>query len=418
MSLENKWEVILNQIGTYKEEFNRSYKCLNIKTKPTKQTFERHFQILEKTYNEIRALLHVNFNRLSTEHKKEALDIFGKLRDRLLRLSGRYKLRIFIPKTIDRVLDVNVLDENLESADSAESDSENSGSDSFSSADLDIKMPLNTIDFLNLATKILPDFDGKPENLTRFLDAINLAKTQSAGHEETLVSIIKTKLTGSTRNVISDEQTVDAIVATLKKKIKGESTEVISAKILNVKQNSKSANAFTAEIEELTKSLENAFISDGVPHDLAQKYSTQTAIKALSSNAANDKVRLVMQAGQFSNMNEAVAKFVSTSTEMGQSAHVFRYQSNRAKNRQNFNRSNSNNRSRNPRYRGNSNRNQMNRYRYRTGNQGYQSNVYQRSMGRNNNNGNVHFLSNNPHPHPNNHLAPSQLGDLPDLVVG
>lgn len=84
---------------------------------------------------------------------------------------------------------------------------------------------------------------------------------------------------------------------------------------MNVKQANKNANTYINEVEELTKSLQSAYITDGLTPPLAEKYSTKAAIKAITTNACNEKVKLIMQSGQFNNMNEAVAKFVNCCTE-------------------------------------------------------------------------------------------------------
>ena len=80
---------------------------------------------------------------------------------------------------------------------------------------------------------------------------------------------------------------------------------------MNTKQNNKTANTYCVEIESLTKSLENAYISDGLTTDLASKYATQVAVKALTKNGNIDNVKFIMEAGQFRDMNQVVTKFVN-----------------------------------------------------------------------------------------------------------
>ena len=108
--------------------------------------------------------------------------------------------------------------------------------------------------------------------------------------------------------------------------VKGESVEVISAKLLNLQQKNKTANQYTQEVEKLAKALEGAYISEGLTLTQANKYSTTTAVKAMTKNCSNDKIKLIMQAGTFTNMNDAVSKFVNSCTEItGQSNTVLYY---------------------------------------------------------------------------------------------
>jgi len=65
----------------------------------------------------------------------------------------------------------------------------------------------------------------------------------------------------------------------------------------------------------MTKALEGAYITDGLSLELARSYSTQHAVKAMTKNCTIDKVKLIMQAGTFSTMNDAVSKFVNSVTE-------------------------------------------------------------------------------------------------------
>lgn len=164
------------------------------------------------------------------------------------------------------------------------------------------------------AAKLLPDFDGKPENLQSFLDAISLVDLIKGDHEGVAVNLVKTKLKGVARTLISDEATLEAVAERLKSAVKGETPKVLQAKLMAARQNSKSANSYIKEIEDLTKSLAAAYIGDGMSHSMAERYSTDSAVKALVKNASNERVKVIMESGNFTSMNEVVAKFVDSST--------------------------------------------------------------------------------------------------------
>ena len=88
--------------------------------------------------------------------------------------------------------------------------------------------------------------------------------------------------------------------------MKSESVEVLSVKAINLKQGSTTANIYCYEVEDLTKSLENTYISDGLSSELASKYSLQIAVKGLTKNCSIDKVKLIMEADEFNSMDEFV----------------------------------------------------------------------------------------------------------------
>jgi len=55
----------------------------------------------------------------------------------------------------------------------------------------------------------------------------------------------------------------------LKNKVKGESEDVDSAKLLNLQQRQKTVSQYVQEVEKLAKALEGAYINDGLTSDLA-----------------------------------------------------------------------------------------------------------------------------------------------------
>jgi len=49
------------------------------------------------------------------------------------------------------------------------------------------------IDFINTASKLIPAFDGKAENKTSFIDALQIIESIKGEHEQLAVYIIKSK---------------------------------------------------------------------------------------------------------------------------------------------------------------------------------------------------------------------------------
>ncbi|KAK9712761.1 hypothetical protein QE152_g24754 [Popillia japonica] len=154
-------------------------------------------------------------------------------------------------------------------------------------------MALSTIEFFNLASKLVPlefdgsfdklqsfldslallqEFDGSFDKLQSFLDSLALLQANSEGHADRALAFVKTRLTGKARELINDDMTIDDILKALKSNIKGESSKVVSAKLLNLKQNFKGTSKFATEIESLATSLKRAYITEGVPNVVAQMH--------------------------------------------------------------------------------------------------------------------------------------------------
>lgn len=325
------WPQIINKLRFIKEHFDRSYKCLNTDRPTKEETVEKHTKILFERLEEIRVVLNVHYSRLTVAHKSAADNFFTDVRDKLVHILSRRGLEVKLPTTLHEKF-VYCVDTDLPQVEpsshsgvkcAVENTSSNIFETSTISTDNPTIMPQSLTEFLGLASKLLPEFDGKPENLNSFLDALSLVDSIKEGHETVAINLVRTKLKGNARNLVTNESTLISIIERLRSTVKGESTEVITAKIMNIKQNNKSANAYTAEIEELTKSLENAFLSDGLPPQTASKYAIRTAVKAMTKNCSHDRVKLVMEAGNYETMNDVVSKFVNCCTDVTGQNSVF-----------------------------------------------------------------------------------------------
>lgn len=84
---------------------------------------------------------------------------------------------------------------------------------------------------------------------------------------------------------------------------------------MNLNQNSKTANIYTDKLSKLVDLLKTSYLKKGLTYDIADKFATNEAIKAMQKNATNDDVRFVMRTGTFTDMNAAILKFIATSND-------------------------------------------------------------------------------------------------------
>lgn len=378
-----EWEYIVQKARTSKENFERSYKCLNINRPIREETIKQHFQNLFTNLEKIRVLFNVNYNRLTKAHQAAAEAFFLDLKTRIFKIATKKDISIELPNSLHESEPYTITFEPKHP-----------------------NMPQTVVEFLSTASKLITDFDGKSENLRSFLDSLTLVDSIKETHESIAISLIKTKLKGTARNLISNETTIRDIIAKLQNSVKGESVEVLTAKIMNIKQNNKTANAYCSEIENLTKSLENAYISDGLSCELSAKYSTQIAVKALTKNCTIDKVKLIMEAGQFNSMNDAISKFVNSCTEAtGQQNAILHYRQRQNNRNNNFRRNFTSFRGRNNYTRNNSNNN----YRYSNNNNNNNNNYRQRANNSRRNGNYVRATESNEFDSENSNVPLSQI---------
>lgn len=412
-----EWNELYGKINNIKIDFDKSYKSVSQNRPIQKATVRKHVEILVKCFNEARILIYGHRERLNSDHWSQVSKLLIRLRSNLISVKQRFDLEIVVPNVLNTPIAV---DDALDS-DSAETDDleskENSetkpkleeedlnnltipavytdtdiytDSDTPSEESTPVTMAQTNIDFINTASKLIPVFDGKAENLTSFVDALEIVESIKGDHEQLAVSIIKTKLKGAARNLIGNETTISQVISRLKGNVKGETVEVLSAKLMNLQQRNKTANQYTQEIEQMTKALEGAYISDGLTLELARSYSTQHAVKAMTKNCTIDKVKLIMQAGTFNTMNDAVSKFVSSCTEATGQSNTVLYYKNYSQRGSKRGRGNNN-------YRGNSRWYQNNQHN-NNGQGQYRGNNYRgrgnSNRGQNNNQGNVRLAQN------------------------
>ncbi|XP_039233227.1 myb-like protein P isoform X1 [Drosophila yakuba] len=345
-----EWIEIYEELNKIKVDFDKSYKSLSQNRPIHTNTVKKHSETLVNCFNQARILIHEQKEQLNQEHWSRVSKFLIRLRSNLISVKLKLNLDIYVPTILNTSLTLETSETDNDQIGPEEqetnvkleeedlnnltipavlmSDLDNS-TDSDSSPSNNRTMAQTNIEFINTATKLIPAFDGKAENLNSFIDALEILRLITGEHEELAVSIVKSRLKGVARNLVGNETTITEVISKLKSNVKGETVEVLSAKLMNLQQRNKTANQYTVEVEQLTKMLECAYITDGLPLELARSYSTQNAVKAMTKNCTIDKVKLIMQAGTFNTMNEAVSKFVNSCTEAtGQQNTVLYYRNN------------------------------------------------------------------------------------------
>lgn len=399
--MSEQWESFQTQVRLIQQEFDKSYKCLNKTKLPSAATQAKHINNLVLQHNLLATGLKTLSPILTETHLFEIENIFKGIKIKLKAILRRLEISDPIPEDCTTILNLKIIEPESEEEESENNSKEKPGSSK------DVKMPLSMIEFLNTASKLIPEYDGKPEELQSFLNALDLVNSIKDVHEQVAVNIIKTKTKGKALTAINSATSIETIKTALKQKIKTESVETITAKLMATKQENKDSNTFIKEIEELSEKLQNAYILDGSNPTAAEQYATKAAVKSIKQNARNHETKMLMKAGQFKTLDDAITQFVELSTESQDTLAINYVRSNnryRGRGRKNFNR--------NTHYNGPNNHNQNNNNNngrnYRNQNR-YQRNrrngQYNNSSNRNNSNAqNIRNIDANPE----NGLAPQQ----------
>ena len=208
------YDTILNSIKSNRFKFIKSYKCIYRK-KPLKFTRNRHVKALITCYNQIVEY----YSKLTFNHKEKVRKLIAKIKQKLKQIFDQFELKITTPTEIEVIkiyeTDLEQEDKNIsliEELDSLEKEKETEETeedrfcletDSASDLEGDFDMEENKIllivknkimaqtvvEFIKLATSLIPEFDGRQENLQSFLDSLNLLDTLKGTREQTAIAL-------------------------------------------------------------------------------------------------------------------------------------------------------------------------------------------------------------------------------------
>ena len=196
----------------------------------------------------------------------------------------------------------------------------------------DTNMP--TVD-IKLGTSVIATYDGSPDNLNTFLDAVSLFKDtvdtefaaataeQRTAADATIFKFIKTRLTGIARQTINGANSVDEIVLKLKEQCSPKITaDSLRAKLKAAKQKG-NLTQFCEEIEQLTSRLASQYIDETIPANKANQMATKAGIETLINGITNPEAKLILKAGNFSKISEATQKLQEGDFDNKPQANIF-----------------------------------------------------------------------------------------------
>lgn len=185
------------------------------------------------------------------------------------------------------------------------------------SVQIENKMPKVDI---KLGTALVQAYDGAPENLNTFLDAVDLFKDnvdgefiqatpdQKAAADDTVYKFIKTRLTGTARQAITGAQNLTEIIAKLKTQCSVKSSsDNLMAKLKNLKQKD-SIDNFCDQVEQLTLRLATTYIQEAIPADKATQMATKAGVQSLINGVSNSDTKIILRAGTFTSISDATQK--------------------------------------------------------------------------------------------------------------
>lgn len=362
--MSDNWEGTLDKFQQIKILITSEAKrVLKVRVPKSQEVRNEVRDNLVNYYNQFIKIVVVFYSKFNEAQYYTVKKLFAYIRDKVIRSFQVLKVTYKVPTSCTKCINPEIIDEDLIVISDGEVSSAETSDTEVGGSEIKIKknqlkveiseMATSAKDFFDFASKVLPQvFDGTPDRLQSFLDALSLLGTNCEGNTQNAVAFVKTRLSGKARDLIEDGDSLEQISQKLKRGIITENSQLVSAKLLSLKQYNKEPAKYAAEVESLALSLKRAYISEGVPINVAESYAANTTVKALKTNAQSERIKLVMEAGTFVTCQEALTKFVNITSEATSSTVLFTRQHranrghyNRGRNNflSNYNRSNNGN---------------------------------------------------------------------------
>lgn len=168
---------------------------------------------------------------------------------------------------------------------------------------------------IRTATSLVQHYNGNHDDTEVFLESIDLLDELTPEDQKTtMVKFIKTRITGKAKYAITEDITT---IALIKEKIKSKfstrlSTDALLAQLRSCRQGGKKITDFANQIEDLSRQLTRALISEGVASgESAEKLAEKFSIQAFTENLANPETSLILKASNLSTISQTAAKAIT-----------------------------------------------------------------------------------------------------------
>ena len=182
---------------------------------------------------------------------------------------------------------------------------------------------------IRTATAVIAIYEGASDGLQAFVDACNLMKELTADeHQAMLLKFMKTRITGKARLGLPENiKTFDDFIKNITERCHDTtSPEQILAKLKSIRQR-ESLDSYCEQIEIISNKLKNVYIEKQIPEDVANNMVKKAVVDALVNGVNNQETKLILKAGSFKTVKEAIQKVQENGNSQNQS--ILSFSSNR-----------------------------------------------------------------------------------------
>lgn len=168
---------------------------------------------------------------------------------------------------------------------------------------------------IKTAPALVQPYNGDADGLEAFVDSANLLnELVKADHKPLAAKFLRTRLTGKARLGLPETaNTIELIIDNVRDRCQEKITpDSIIAKMRNVKQK-QSVQTLCDELENLTAKLKSVYLGNKIPDDVASSMANKAGVDALINGVTNSDTKLILKAGTFNNIRDAITKVVENS---------------------------------------------------------------------------------------------------------
>lgn len=171
---------------------------------------------------------------------------------------------------------------------------------------------------IKIATAIVQTYNGDEATFDTFADSINLLRDLTKPeHMQLAIRFVKTRLAEKARlGLVENPTSLDEIIADVKQRCTGKTTpENILAKLKTLKPKA-DTNVLCDDIDTLAGKLKATYVSQGIPETVAKTMATKAGVDALISTTTNYETKIILKAGTFQNLQDAIMKVRENDTQV------------------------------------------------------------------------------------------------------
>lgn len=169
------------------------------------------------------------------------------------------------------------------------------------------------------ATAIVQPYDGSADNLGSFIDAAALLNEYvQPAHVATAIKFLRTRLIGKARIGLQDNfNTIQQLIDDVQQRCRDKTTPesiIAQMRALKVKPN-ENMKDYCDGIEKCCANLKSIYVNQKMPAELADSMARKAGIDALITGISNPEIKLILKAGTFSSLAEAITKINENSSQ-------------------------------------------------------------------------------------------------------